>query len=199
MISPKVLSTAAAIVLALPLLVPNEGFAQERPVVGGAAARGGGAAVARPTFGGRVPGGGGMVTRAPVGGGAPQFGGASRPTYGGAVASGPRYSGGGWNGGSDRGYYRHRYGGDGFIPGAVAGAVIGGALASSSYGYYDPYYGQSYGYSDDGYYDDGAAAVAVAPAPAGDDSVGYCMQRYNSYDPASGTYLGYDGQRYPCP
>jgi BA14K-like protein len=25
------------------------------------------------------------------------------------------------------------------------------------------------------------------------------MQRYNSYDPASGTYLGYDGQRYPCP
>jgi hypothetical protein len=25
------------------------------------------------------------------------------------------------------------------------------------------------------------------------------MQRYKSYDPASGTYLGYDGQRHPCP
>jgi hypothetical protein len=74
--------------------------------------------------------------------------------------------------------------------------VIGGALASSSYGYYDPYYGSSYGYYDDGYYDDGA--VAVAPPP-GDDSAAYCMQRYKSYDPASGTYLGYDGQRHPCP
>jgi hypothetical protein len=41
--------------------------------------------------------------------------------------------------------------------------------------------------------------VAVAPAPADDDSVGYCMQRYRSYDPNSGTYLGNDGYRHPCP
>ena len=56
-----------------------------------------------------------------------------------------------------------------------------------------PYY-----YDDDsyGYYDD--SAVAAAP-PAGDDFVAYCMQRYKSYDPASGTYLGNDGQRHPCP
>ena len=27
----------------------------------------------------------------------------------------------------------------------------------------------------------------------------YCSQRYRSYDPASGTYLGYDGNRHPCP
>jgi hypothetical protein len=26
----------------------------------------------------------------------------------------------------------------------------------------------------------------------------YCAQRYKSYDPASGTYLGYDGLRHPC-
>jgi hypothetical protein len=26
----------------------------------------------------------------------------------------------------------------------------------------------------------------------------YCAQRYRSYDPASGTYLGYDGLRHPC-
>ena len=25
-----------------------------------------------------------------------------------------------------------------------------------------------------------------------------CAQRYRSYDPASGTYLGYDGNRHPC-
>ena len=44
----------------------------------------------------------------------------------------------------------------------------------------------------------GAIVWRTAP-PAGDDSVAYCMQRYKSYDPASGTYLGYDGQRHPCP
>jgi BA14K-like protein len=222
MINLKVLSTAAAMALALPLVLPGESFAQERTLRGGAPAAvggGGGAparafvgggsaqqfrggAASRPTFGGG--GGGGAPSRAFVGGGsAPQFGGGvsrptfsggvSRPTFsGGGVASGPRYSGG-----YDGGYrYHRRHGGGGFIPGAVAGAVIGGALASQSYGYYDPGYYSSYGYYDDGYYDDGA--VAAAPAP-GDDSVAYCMQTYKSYDPASGTYLGYDGLRHPCP
>ena len=37
-----------------------------------------------------------------------------------------------------------------------------------------------------------------APArPVYGDS--WCAQRYQSYDPASGTYLGYDGYRHPCP
>jgi hypothetical protein len=78
----------------------------------------------------------------------------------------------------------------------VAGAVIGGAIASQSYGYYGGpgYYGS--GYYDDGYYDDGGA-VAVVPGGGGDDT--YCRQRYRSYDPASGTYLGNDGYRHPCP
>jgi hypothetical protein len=76
---------------------------------------------------------------------------------------------------------------------AVDIAIITVAAASGPPGYYDnsPYY-----YGDDSYYDD--TVVAAAP-PAGDDSVAYCMQRYKSYDPASGTYLGYDGQRHPCP
>jgi BA14K-like protein len=26
----------------------------------------------------------------------------------------------------------------------------------------------------------------------------YCAQRYRSYDPASGTFMGYDGRRHPC-
>jgi hypothetical protein len=116
---------------------------------------------------------------------------------GGGGASVTRYSGGGgWHGGYG-GYRYRRGGGGGFIPGAVAGAVVGGAIASQSYGYYGApgYYAP--GYYDDQYYDD--SVVAVAPAPVGDDAVAYCMQTYQSYDPASGTYLGYDGLRHPCP
>ena len=39
----------------------------------------------------------------------------------------------------------------------------------------------------------------AAQARANNDAVAYCMQRFRSYDPASGTYLGYDGRRHPCP
>ena len=44
----------------------------------------------------------------------------------------------------------------------------------------------------------GGCSKSESP-PADDDAVAYCMQRYRSYDPASGTYLGNDGQRHPCP
>ena len=40
------------------------------------------------------------------------------------------------------------------------------------------------------------AQSQAAPAYSGN---AYCAQRYRSYDPASGTYLGYDGLRHPCP
>ena len=85
----------------------------------------------------------------------------------------------------------------GFIPGAVAGAVVGGAIATAPYGYGGPGY-YAPGYYDDQYYDDGP--VVVAPAQGGgDDAVAYCMQTYRSYDPRSGTYMGNDGYRHPCP
>jgi hypothetical protein len=77
----------------------------------------------------------------------------------------------------------------------IAGALIGGAMigAAQPYGYYGhPGY---YGYP--GYY---GPAYVVAPTPyAGGGAVAYCAQRYRSYDPYSGTYLGYDGYRHPCP
>lgn len=41
-------------------------------------------------------------------------------------------------------------------------------------------------------------AIANSQARA-NDAVSYCSQRYRSYDPASGTYLGYDGNRHRCP
>jgi len=44
-----------------------------------------------------------------------------------------------------------------------------------------------------------AAAPPVAAGGPPDDPTAYCAQRYRSYDPRSGTYLGNDGQRHPCP
>jgi BA14K-like protein len=97
----------------------------------------------------------------------------------------------------DRGWRRHGFGpGVGFAAGLAAGSALG-------YGYYggysDPYYyDDDYANSDyydggyPGYGDEGYAVTAGA-----DPS--YCAQRYRSYDPASGTYLGYDGLRHPCP
>jgi hypothetical protein len=76
----------------------------------------------------------------------------------------------------------------------VAGAVVGGALAAAPYYgggyYYGAPYGAPYGY---GY----GPGPAYSDAPPPDD--GYCAQRYRSYDPASGTFLGNDGRRHPCP
>jgi hypothetical protein len=41
-------------------------------------------------------------------------------------------------------------------------------------------------------------AIASQNAPRA-DAVDYCVQRFRSYDPGSGTYLGNDGYRHPCP
>jgi hypothetical protein len=41
-------------------------------------------------------------------------------------------------------------------------------------------------------------AIANSRAQAAENDA-YCSQRFKSYDPRSGTYLGYDGQRHPCP
>jgi hypothetical protein len=98
----------------------------------------------------------------------------------------------GWNGGYRGGYYRGGgFGGAGL--GLAAGAIIGGAIigATQPYGYY----GYS-GYDPGSSYDPGYGYVAPY---AGGDEVGYCQQRFRSYDPRSGTYLGFDGFRHPCP
>jgi len=72
--------------------------------------------------------------------------------------------------------------------GLLGGAIIGGALAAPYY-YGAPYYYPPTVYGP-GYY----------PAPGyGGDAAAYCARRYRSYDPATGTFLGYDGVRHPCP
>ena len=103
-----------------------------------------------------------------------------------------------------RGWRRGGYGG-GFVGPAIAGAIIGGAIlgATQSYGYgaYDGYgYAPGYAYGPGYAYAPGYRRGYVAgPAYAAGDAIAYCQQRFRSYDPASGTYLGYDGLRHPCP
>ena len=45
----------------------------------------------------------------------------------------------------------------------------------------------------------GGAIAASAAEQQRRDAIGYCMQRYRSYDPQSMTYLGSDGCRRQCP
>jgi hypothetical protein len=76
---------------------------------------------------------------------------------------------------------------------------VGGLAVGSALGYgYGGYYGDDY-YADNGYYDDNydSGPSYIVSGVQNDDS-GYCAQRYRSYDPASGTYLGHDGLRHPC-
>jgi hypothetical protein len=96
-----------------------------------------------------------------------------------------------WRGG--RGHGRS-YGGVG--AGLAAGAIIGGAIVGSGAYGYAPYGYQ--GYAAPGYIEDDVDDGYVAVAPHGGGEA-YCAQRYRSYDPQSGTYLGYDGLRHPCP
>jgi hypothetical protein len=90
-------------------------------------------------------------------------------------------------------YRGHRGRGWSVGAGIAAGALIGGLLATRpAYPYY--YYP---GYYYPGYYPPPYYRPAV---PYIDDgAIAYCMQRFKSYDPRSGTYLGYDGYRHPCP
>ena len=78
--------------------------------------------------------------------------------------------------------WHHGWGWGAGAAGFAAGAILGSTLAR-------PYY-----YGPGPYY-----AYEPAPAYIGDDAEAYCEARFRSYDPASGTYLGYDGRRHPCP
>jgi hypothetical protein len=84
----------------------------------------------------------------------------------------------GWHGGGWRG---------GWGPGIALG--LGAGIAS----------GLAYGaYADSYAYDPYAQPYAYSGGSGGRDDA-YCSQRFRSYDPRSGTYLGYDGERHPCP
>ena len=111
------------------------------------------------------------------------------------------------------------------IAGLAAGAIIGGALASPNYYPYAPAYGAptyvapTYGapvYSAPVYgapttpydpslpvqagpvYSGGYVASGYAPSRGSAEWNAYCASKYRSFDPATGTFLGYDGQRHYC-
>lgn len=93
---------------------------------------------------------------------------------------GPGYYNNGWGGPGWRGpgyygprYYNYGYNNNG---GAVAAGVIGGLALGAI-----------------------AAGAANAANQNQGNPVAYCAQKYRSYDPQSGTYLGYDGLRHSCP
>jgi len=139
------------------------------------------ASFARGGFGGHFGGFGGAHF------GASHFGGVGmRPAFSG-IRPGlvrPGFVGPGF-GGPRVGFFHHRRF---FGPGIAFGA----GLALGAFPYYDPYYADPY-YYDPGY-DYGDAPLAVSP-----DAVSYCMQRFRTYDPASGTYIGRGGVRRHCP
>jgi hypothetical protein len=102
----------------------------------------------------------------------------------------------GWNGNwNGRGFDRDHDRGFRRGPGFGVGFGVGpGYYLYDDYAYYDdPYYSDTYAYDYET-----APAVGVAVGTGGGDPE-YCMRRYRSYDPASGTFLGYDGIRHPCP
>lgn len=79
--------------------------------------------------------------------------------------------------------------GGGYWPGYGVGwgaAAVGAGLAASSY--CDPYYGC-----------DGSYAPAYGATYGTSDAIAECARRFRSYDPASQTYLAYNGQRIQCP
>ena len=196
------LGILGATALSLALGVASPALAAGRGGGGGGGGHMGGGGGAH--FGGggggmHFSGGGGMRVGAAPMGGAAGFRGAqasigprAAPINGGNFAgrTSPQFAQGGFR---DRDHDRRGFGrGVGF----VAGLGLG-------YGYDPYYYGGDYAY-DDGYYDDSYAAYPgyVAPGPGYEVSSAadptYCAQRYRSWDPASGTYLGYDGLRHPC-
>ena len=108
--------------------------------------------------------------------------------------------------------YRGR-GGAGIAAGIATGLILGGIIASQPryygygpgyYGYGPRYYGYYYGgpqplfYGPRVFYPPGHYGPIVGPGYGGGDWMSYCFSRYRSFDPATGTYMGYDGRRHPC-
>ena len=84
---------------------------------------------------------------------------------------------------------------NGFWPGAIAAGVISGAVAAATSPLWAPgYYDYYPGYPPGPYYDYSPGAPAVAGADAG-----WCQAHFRSYNPATGAYLGFDGQYHSCP
>jgi hypothetical protein len=112
------------------------------------------------------------------------------------ASAAPRGWHGGWRGGG--GWSRGGLGWGGIAAGAAIAAATAPLWGPNYYDYtygYGPYdggYGPGYGY---GAYSYGPSAPMVAEGGGG---VAWCQANFRSYNPATGLYLGYDGQYHPC-
>jgi hypothetical protein len=96
----------------------------------------------------------------------------------------------------NRGYYGHRRHNNGAavaagVAGLAFGVLAGQAMAQPRY--YEPaprYYAPAPRYY--------APAPVYSYSGGGGDWLAYCSARFRSFDPRSGTYLGYDGRRHYC-
>jgi BA14K-like protein len=105
----------------------------------------------------------------------------------------------------DRWRHRHHGGGDAVAAGVIglaAGALIGSALSQPSYRepiYYDDYYEprpvRRY-YVQRSYEEPVYARRSLEPWSR--EWYRYCQNRYRSFDPGTGTFMGYDGREHFC-
>ena len=111
-----------------------------------------------------------------------------------------------------------------YAPGGPVAQAFGGPTYNYAPGYYVPGgvtylyapggpiaeapVGLPYGYAPGGpvaeapggpVYNFAPDQIAQAPEAPAQDMTAYCAARFRTYDPASGTYMGYDGMRHPCP
>jgi hypothetical protein len=82
----------------------------------------------------------------------------------------------------------------------VLAQEMGGATGPGSASGLEPAYHNGYydGYGQGGRLRAGGGALDGNNSYAMSPGDGDCAQRYRSYDPASGTYVGYDRRRHSC-
>ncbi|MFC3076302.1 BA14K family protein [Shinella pollutisoli] len=109
-----------------------------------------------------------------------------------------------WREGDRRHYrhynHRHNHGRDAVVGGALGlatGLIIGGAIASQ------PRYVEREIYVEPDYYPEPRVVYrrpAVVPSyePWTQSWYRYCTQRYRSFNPETGTFVGYDGREHFC-
>jgi BA14K-like protein len=210
------MAAAALVAASLPLMTIGASAQVKTP---GGIVGGGGGAAAAPRGGGAIGGGGAFVGGGGGGfrGGAPGGGAAFTGPKAAGVIGGPAAGGGfrggpvagprvgtvpqtswtarpGWTGPWAGNNWRHRHHHHRRFIGTGIGFGLGyglGAYAASPY-YYD--------YYDDPYYYGAPYQESYVVGGTGSaEDVAYCQRRYRSYDVRTGTFLGKDGRRHPCP
>jgi hypothetical protein len=116
---------------------------------------------------------------------AASFGGVAETTSGNSLTQDVRHHRGHWRNGYGRrhGYGRRRHDGWGWGAAAAAGLLLSAPLWAGGYdhGDYDDSYSGAYAYG------------------GGGGGYARCRATFRSFDPESGTYVGYDGVRRMCP